>query len=49
MIDVSELEAFARSCEAARADLKPYAGRTLDEIGKNSLILFRKKLWRRTM
>ena len=27
MIDVSELEAFARKCEAMQADLKPYAGK----------------------
>ena len=37
MIDVSGLEAFAKACENARADIKPYAGRTLDEIGEEFL------------
>lgn len=37
MIDVSELEAFARKCEAMQADLKPYAGKTLEEIGEEFL------------
>ena len=34
MIDVSGLEAFAKACEDAGAEIKPYAGRTLDEIGE---------------
>lgn len=37
MIDVSELESFARKCEAMQADLKPYAGKTLEEIGEEFL------------
>lgn len=37
MIDVSELEEFAKACEAARADLKPHLGKTLDEIGEEFL------------
>ena len=35
MIDVSELESFARNCEAAAADLKPYAGKVLEEAGED--------------
>lgn len=37
MIDVSGLEEFARKCEAARQELKPYAAKTLDEIGNKFL------------
>lgn len=37
MIDVSELEKFARSCEAAKADLKPHAGKFLEEAGEDFL------------
>lgn len=37
MIDVSELENFARNCEAAAADLKPYAGKVLEETGEEFL------------
>lgn len=37
MIDVSQLENFARQCEAASADLKPYAGQVLDEVGEKFL------------
>lgn len=37
MIDVSELEDFARRCQACKADLKPYAAKTLDEIGDEFL------------
>ena len=37
MIDVSELERFARACEAAKADLKPYAGKVLEEAGEEFL------------
>lgn len=37
MIDVSQLEDFARRCEAAQQDLKPYAAKTLDEIGEEFL------------
>lgn len=37
MIDVSELQAFARACETAKAELKTYAGKTLDEIGEEFL------------
>lgn len=37
MIDVSGLEAFAKACENARAEIKTYAGRTLDEIGEEFL------------
>lgn len=39
MIDVSQLESFARKVEAASADLKPYAGKTLEEIGEEFLKL----------
>lgn len=37
MIDVSQLEAFATQCEAAIADLKPYAGEVLKEAGEEFL------------
>lgn len=37
MIDVSQLERFARSCEAAAADLKPYAGEVLEDAGEEFL------------
>lgn len=37
MIDVSQLENFARSCRAAQADLKPYAGKFLEEAGEEFL------------
>lgn len=37
MIDVSELEDFARKCEACKADLKPSAAKTLEEIGEEFL------------
>lgn len=37
MIDVSELENFARQCDAASQELKPYAAKTLDEIGEEFL------------
>lgn len=37
MMDVSELEDFARRCEACKADLKPYAAKTLDQIGEDFL------------
>lgn len=37
MIDASQLEDFARRCQAAKADLKPYMGKTLDEIGEEFL------------
>lgn len=37
MIDVCELENFARKCEAARADLKSYAGKVLNEVGEEFL------------
>lgn len=37
MIDVSGLEDFARRCEAASADLRPYAGQVLKEVGEEFL------------
>ena len=37
MIDTKELEAFARGCIAAQADLKPYMGEKLEEIGEEFL------------
>lgn len=37
MIDASELDAFARGVEAAMADLKPYAGKVLEEAGEEFL------------
>lgn len=37
MIDVNQLEKFAKSCEAALADLKPYAGKVLEEAGEEFL------------
>ena len=37
MIDASELDAFARGIEAAMADLKPYAGKVLEEAGEEFL------------
>lgn len=39
MIDISQLEDFARRCEAARADLKPYAGKALEETGEEFLTI----------
>lgn len=39
MIDTSQLEAFARKVEAASADLKPYMGKALEEIGEEFLDL----------
>lgn len=37
MIDVSELENFARSCEACKADLKPYTADVLKKAGEEFL------------
>lgn len=37
MIDVSQMEDFARKCTAAAADLKPYAAKTLEEAGEEFL------------
>lgn len=37
MIEVSELEEFARKCEAASQDIKPYAAKTLEQIGDEFL------------
>lgn len=37
MIDASELDSFARGVEAAMADLKPYAGKVLEEAGEEFL------------
>jgi hypothetical protein len=37
MIDVSGLEEFARKCEAIKADLEPYAGKVLEEVGEEFL------------
>lgn len=39
MIDASQLEAFASKVEAARADLKPYMGKTLEEVGEEFLTI----------
>ena len=39
MIDTSQLEAFARKVEAASADLKPYMGKTLQEVGEEFLTI----------
>ena len=39
MIDVSQLEAFARKVEAASTDLKPYMGKTLQEVGEEFLTI----------
>lgn len=39
MIDASQLEAFARKVEAASADLKPYMGKTLQEVGEEFLTI----------
>ena len=44
MIDVSELEGFARKCEAMQADLKPYAGKTLEEIGEEFLDIVQRQI-----
>lgn len=46
MIDVSQLEEFARRCEAAQQDLKPYAGKTLDEIGEEFLNIVQAEIQR---
>lgn len=37
MIDASELDSFARGVEAAMSDLKPYAGKVLEEAGEEFL------------
>ena len=44
MIEVQELENFARKCTAAAADLKPYMGKTLDEIGQEFLKLVQESI-----
>ena len=44
MIDVSELEEFARRCEAAAADLKPYAGEVLKEAGDEFLDIVQEQI-----
>lgn len=44
MIDVKQLEDFARGCEAARQDLKPYAAKTLDEIGEEFLDIVQEEI-----
>ena len=44
MIDVGELENFARKCEAASADLKPYMGQMLDQIGEEFLKLVQESI-----
>lgn len=44
MIEVQELEAFARKCEAAAADLKPYMGDMLDKIGEEFLKLVQQSI-----
>lgn len=44
MIDISELEGFARKCEAMQADLKPYAGKTLEEIGEDFLDIVQRQI-----
>ena len=44
MIDVRQLENFARSCEAAAADLKPYAGKFLEERGEEFLDIVQSKI-----
>lgn len=46
MIDVSQIENFARGCEAAMADLKPYAGKTLEEIGEKFLDIVQQSIQR---
>lgn len=37
MFDVSALNEFSRRCEALKADLKPYAGKVLEEAGEEFL------------
>lgn len=44
MIDVKQLEDFARGCEAARQDLKPYAAKKLDEIGEEFLDIVQEEI-----
>lgn len=46
MIDVSQLNDFTRRCEAARADLKPYLGETLREIGDEFLDIVQEEIER---
>lgn len=36
-MDVSELRAYARKCNAAAHDIKPYMGKTLEQIGDEFL------------
>lgn len=44
MIDVSQLDDFARKCEAMKADLKPYAAKTMDEIGEEFLDIVQEEI-----
>lgn len=46
MIDVSALEDFARRCEACKADLKPFAAKTLEEIGEEFLEIVQENIMR---
>lgn len=51
MIDASQLEAFARKVEAASADLKPYMGKTLQEVGEEFLTIVQESVlgWRHSV
>lgn len=46
MIDVSQLEKFARQCEAAATNLKPYAGQFLDDVGEEFLDIVQAEIQR---
>ena len=46
MMDVSELDVFVRRCEAAQADLKPHAGKALEEIGEQFLLMVQSSIKR---
>ena len=46
MMDVSEIDDFVRRCEAAQADLKPYAGKALEEIGEQFLLMVQSSIKR---
>ncbi|HIY00838.1 MAG TPA: HK97 gp10 family phage protein [Candidatus Blautia faecipullorum] len=44
MIDVSEIEAFIKNCRAAAADVKPYAGKVLEQAGEEFLDIVQGKI-----
>ncbi len=47
MIDVSELEDYVRRVEAASRDLRPYAAKTLEEVGNEFLEIVQAEIQRK--